>query len=419
MPDPRGMHHDVIQRNDKRSAVMTRGNGKSLVFLLVAGLSLAAAGCGSSSKSTSSSGSAGLTSGATFNVGYAASLTGRLAIFEQSFLKGLQAQVADINNKGGIGGKVKIVLNVEDAKSDPQTGGVVAQDLISKGAQFLITACDADASIPASQIAEKNQIPVLNSCGSGSALPQEIGKYQFMNVYGTVVEGRAMGQFASQQGYKNACFFTSNDIEYTQSIIAQAQKTFNGLGGKTACMQTFKLDQPQYTSQATAIAAAKPDVVMTSIFLPASVTFLKNLRAAGYTGPVIGDDGDDGVELFGAGSAAKSFYTLTFGFPTQAQTQQFVQVYKAKYGSAPADTVFAALGGDAADLINAAVQGANSTKPPAVRDALANLANVQGATTAITYQGRNGLPQKNVFVIKTNAAGNGFDLVKQFFPSGG
>ena len=378
-------------------------------------VALIVAGCGSSSNS-SSSGSNGLKAGETFNVGYAASLTGRLAIFEQSFLKGLQAEIAHINSQGGIGGKVKINLTVEDAKSDPQTGGVVAQDLISKGAQFLITACDADASIPASQIAQKNHIPVLNSCGSGSALPQEIGNYQFMNVYGTVVEGKAMGQFAKQQGYKKACYFTSNDIEYTQSIIQNAQQTF---GGSTSCTQQFKLDQPQYTSQAAAIAAAKPDVVMTSIFLPASVTFLKNLRAAGYSGPVIGDDGDDGVELFGAGPAAKNFFAMTFGFPTQPQTQAFVNVYKQKWGSAPADTIFAALGGDAGILINQSVSNANSTKPSSVRDAMANLSNVQGATTSITYAGRNGLPKKNVFVIKTNTVPNGFDLVTQFFPQGG
>jgi branched-chain amino acid transport system substrate-binding protein len=384
----------------------------------VASLAIVAAGCGSSSSSSSSQASAGQ-AGGTLTVGYAASLTGRLAIFEQPFLKGLQAQIAAINAKGGIAGKTKINLIVEDAKSDPQTGGVVAQDLVSKGAKFLITACDADASIPASEIAQKNQVPVLNSCGSGSALPQEIGKYQFMNVYGTVVEGQAMGQLANQLGYKNACYFTSNDIEYTQSIIQSAQKQFASLGGKTACMQTFKLDQPQYTSQATAIAAAKPDVVMTSIFLPASVTFLKNLRAAGYTGPVIGDDGDDGPELFGAGAAAKNFYALTFGFPTQPQTKAFVNVYKAKWGSAPASTIFAALGGDAADLINAAVTQANSTDPSAVRDAFANLTNVQGATTSITYQGRNGLPKKNVFVIKSNPGGTAFTLVKQFFPQGG
>lgn len=402
---------------------MRRLHQKALLIAAVACLACVVAACGSTSNSSSGGsggggGGGGLKSGDTFTVGYAASLTGRLAIFEQPFLKGLQAQIAAINSQGGIGGKAKINLIVEDAKSDPQQGGVVAQDLISRGAHFLITACDADASIPASEIAQKNHIPVLNSCGSGSALPQEIGNDQFMNVYGTVVEGKAMGQLAHDLGYKNACYFTSNDIEYTQSIVASAQKTFTSLGGKTACMQTFKLDQPQYTSQATAIAAAKPDVVMTSVFLPASVTFLKNLRAAGYSGPVIGDDGDDGPELFGAGPAAKDFYALTFGYPTEPSTQAFIKVYKAKWGSAPSSTVFAALGGDAADLINAAVKNANSTDPSAVRAAFANLSNVPGATTTITYAGRNGLPKKNVFVIKANAAANGFTLVKQFFPQG-
>lgn len=386
---------------------------------VLAAAAVVATGCGSgSSGGGGGSGSGGpLKAGQTLNVGYAASKTGRLAIFEEPFLKGLQTEVDAINAKGGIGGKVKIKLNIEDAKSDPQTGGVVAQDLISKGAQFLITACDADASIPASQIAQKNHVPVLNSCGSGSALPQEIGNDQFMNVYGSAVEGQAFGQFAHDQGYKTACVMGSNDIEYTQSIAAEAEKRFDSLGGKTVCNETFKLDQPQYTSQATAIAQAHPDVVMTSIFLPASVTFLKNLRAAGYTGPVIGDDGQGGDETFSAGAAAKNLYVMTFGFPDLPATKQFYALYKKKYGKAPGD-IIAAIGGDAALLIQAAVEKANSTDPAKIRDAFASLQNVQGATGPITYLGRNGLPKKDVVVLKTNTAANGFELVKRFFPKG-
>lgn len=411
----------------KKGSEMTKrfsGRGARLaVACSVAAVAIAVAGCGSSNNSSSASGSGGssgpLKAGTVFKVGYAASQTGRLAIFEQPFIQGLKMQVDQINQAGGIGGKAKIDLMIEDAKSDPSTGGIVAQDLISKGAQFLITACDADASLPASQIAQKNHIPVLNSCGSGSSLPQQVGNDQFMNVYGTVVEGQAMAEYAQRQGYKTAYVMTSHDIEYTDSMMQAASARYKQLGGKILGTATFTLDQPRYTTQATQIANAKPDVVLTSIFLPASVTFLKNLRNAGYTGPVIGDDGQEGSETFGAGPAADNLYVFSFGYPSNDSagqaTAKWYADYQSHYGQKPG-TVIAALGGDAGCLIDNAVTKADSTDPAKVRDAMANLVDAPCPTGPITYKGQNGIPKKYVVVLKSDRSAKKFDFVERFFP---
>lgn len=407
--------------NNQRRVVRAKFRAQRLIPLVcVAAAVLSATGCGSSGSSKAGAGGGALKAGQTLKVGYAASETGRLAIFEQPFIKGLQTEVARINANGGIDGKTKIALTIKDAKSDPSTGGIVAQELIGNGTQFLITACDADASLPASQIAEKAKVPVLNSCGSGSSLPAQVGKFQFMNVYGTQTEGQAMAEFARQKGFKNAYIMTSHDIEYTESMMTAATKTFRDQGGKIAGTAEFKLDQPRYTTQATQIANAKPDVVMTSMFLPASVTFLKNLRAAGYQGPVIGPDGQEGSETFSAGPAAKNLFVFTFGFasadPAGASLAKFNKGFQAKNGQAPG-TVIAALGGDAACLIDAAVKKAQSTDPVKVRDAMAGLVDTSCPTGKITYAGQNGIPKKDVVVLKANVAAKKFEFVKRFIPT--
>lgn len=388
-----------------------------LAVACIAATAVVGAGCGSSDDE--GGGGAALEKGQTLKVGYAASQTGRLAIFEQPFIKGLQAEVDKINAEGGVDGKTKIELTIKDAKSDPSTGGVVAQELIDNGAQFLITACDADASLPASQIAQKAKVPVLNSCGSGSSLPAQVGEFQFMNVYGTEAEGQAMAEFAREQGYQNAYIMTSRDIEYTESMMTAAGKTFGEQGGKVVGTAEFKLDQPRYTTQATQIANAKPDVVMTSMFLPASVTFLKNLRSAGYDGPVIGPDGQEGSETFSAGPAAENLFVFTFGFASDdeagASLTAFNERFKKKNGEEPG-TVIAALGGDAACLIDASVTKAQSTDPVKVRDAMAGLVDVPCPTGKITYEGQNGIPKKDVVVLKSNVGDKQFEFVKRFIP---
>jgi branched-chain amino acid transport system substrate-binding protein len=388
-----------------------------IALVVVVAVAVIAAGCGGNNDSGGSGGD--LKQGATVKVGYAASQTGRLAIFEQPFIQGLKVQVDKINKAGGIDGKAKIELDIKDAKSDPSTGGVVAQELIDNGAQFLITACDADASLPASQIAQKSKVPVLNSCGSGSSLPAQVGDYQFMNVYGTEAEGDAMAEFARSKGYQKAYIMTSRDIEYTESMMDRASKTFKDQGGQVAGTAEFKLDQPRYTTQATQIADAKPDVVMTSMFLPASVTFLKNLRSAGYNGPVIGPDGQEGSETFSAGDAAKNLYVFSFGYPSNdeagALTKAFYADFKKATGQQPG-TIMTALGGDAACLVDAAVKSAKSTKPPEIRNAMANLQDVPCPTGKISYAGQQGLPKKDVVVLQSDPANKKFVFVKRFIP---
>jgi len=59
-----------------------------------------------------------------------------------------------------------------------------------------------------------------------------------------------------------------------------------------------------------------------------------------------------------------------------------------------------ALGYDLAKIVEAAVTKADSTDPQAIRDALADLEKVQGATAEISYKGGNGTPARPVAMIR-------------------
>jgi branched-chain amino acid transport system substrate-binding protein len=72
------------------------------------------------------------------------------------------------------------------------------------------------------------------------------------------------------------------------------------------------------------------------------------------------------------------------------------------------------VGFDATVVIDAAVSAAGSTDPTEVRDALASLENVQGATGAITYAGTNRMPVKQVTLLRIE--GGERVLVGQFTP---
>jgi branched-chain amino acid transport system substrate-binding protein len=400
----------------------TRGPRLWLMALIVAACGVVA-GCGGNDGGGSEASSGGaLEKGGTYKVGYAVSKTGRLTFFEEPFLKGLQLGIEQINAAGGIDGKVKIELEQRDSRSDPSTTGTASQELLDGGAQFLITPCDADVSLPGGQAAhgvmQRAKVPVLNSCGSGSSLPSQVGDFQFMNVYGTVAMGAAMAELALEQGHKNAYVMSSKDIYYTQSTSESAQKVFEEGGGTVAGSTSFKISQPRYPAQATAIASANPapESLLTSIFVPDSVSFLKQLRGEGYDGPVYMNDGNDAPILFDAGDAANNVFVATHAFPQNGnETEKFSAAYKEKHGTDP-ESVFVAVGGDAARLIAEAVKQAGSTEPQAVRDAFANLQDVEGVTGKISYKGSPtpGVPVKDV--VFEQAKNGKFEFVKRFFP---
>ena len=72
------------------------------------------------------------------------------------------------------------------------------------------------------------------------------------------------------------------------------------------------------------------------------------------------------------------------------------------------------MGYDLSKVLEAAVMAAGSTEPKALRDALANLEDVQGATSAITYKGTNGMPVREVSLVRVKDGGR--ELVAQPTP---
>jgi len=336
----------------------------------------------------------------TYKIGYVQSITGRLAFYEGGWSNGVKQEIDTINAKGGVGGKLKLQLIVEDGKSDPAQGAVDARDLVGKGVQFAITPCDQDIGVPAAQVFAQAKIPVVMSCGSGWTFPQVVGPYGFINVFGTAAMGAAQAEFAIKKGWKKVCDLSSNDYFYGKNTSDVFEARYKQLGGKIVCHEFYKLTQTDFRSTATQIANAKPDAVVTTLVLPGATVMLKQLRAQGYKGPMLWSDA--GEILFGAGSAVRTgnVYFTTHACPTNPPTAKFFAQYKKKFHKTP-NLNHIATGGDLVDLLSAALLKAGSVDGTKVRDAFAGLKNINAPSGTITYGGAPlyHVPQKNVYIL--------------------
>jgi branched-chain amino acid transport system substrate-binding protein len=381
----------------------------AILAVVTAGLVLALAGCGGDDEEAGSAtteagetaeGGGGLSAGS-YKIGFVESITGRLAFYDPVFAQGMKVAISQVNDKGGVDGKLRLDLVERDGKSEPAAGAVAARELVSQNVQFGVTPCDADIGIPAAQIFAEAKIPVVMACGSGWTFPKIVGEYAFNNVFGTAAMGAAQAEYAIDQGWKRACDLSSNDYFYGKNTSDVFQARFKELGGEIVCHVFYKLTDSDFRAVATQIARAKPDVVTTTLVFPGSTTFLKQVRAQGYDGPFIWSDSIDGSAARGAGKALNKVFFTTHACPEDQKVKEFFSAFQDATGKPP-DANFVATGGDLVLQIQEALLEAQSTEGPAVRDAYNALKDVDGISGSISYADaplpRN--PVKDVHVLE-------------------
>lgn len=352
----------------------------------------------------------------TVTLGMALGLTGYLAPFDGPADEGMRIAIDEINAAGGIGGKLMIETIQKDIRSDPAQTSIAVQELIDAGVSVLIVPCDADPAFAAAALANEAKVPAFSTCASSPTLPLMGGAYMFANFPGDNVQATVSASWAREQGFETAYILYSPDTQYTTLPLYFAD-VFEKLGGEVLGQGTYSLGQQDFSAEVTRIQALDPppDVVMTSAYEPDFPAFLRQLRAAGVNAQVIGSDGIDSPTTFSLGEIGEGVVFTTAGHPTPGSPlEAFNQKYQETYGR-PSETVFNAIGYDLIKVIEAAVLAADlSTDPEAIHAAILELEDVQGATSRITYKGTDGMPVRQVSLVRVKDGGR--ELVGQPAP---
>lgn len=337
----------------------------------------------------------------TLRIGVATAQTGALAPFDGPVIDGFKLAVEEINAGGGIDGKIRIELISKDVRSDVAQTAIATQELVDAKVDVLVTPCDADPSFAAAAIAQEAEIPAFSTCASSPTLPLMGGDYMFSNFPGDNVQATASAQWAIDKGLKSAYLLYSPDTQYT-TLPLYFGEVFEKLGGKVLGKGVYKMEQQDFSAEVTKIKSLKPqpDLVMTSAYEPDFPSFIRQLRAAGVTSQIIGSDGIGSPTTFSIGEAAENLVFTTAGHALPGSSlEAFNKKFEKKHGK-PSETVFNAIGYDLVKVIEAAVSSCKCTDSKKIRDAVADLENVKGATGAITYKGTKGMPLREVALIR-------------------
>lgn len=327
-------------------------------------------------------------------IGFALSQSGNMAPFDVEPGKAALLKIDEINAAGGINGR-KIKTIVKDVRSDPATVGTVVNELISDGANLVITPCDFDLSAQGATNAQTAKIPAISICAGDPKMAdtKTLGNYVFTANAGSDVEGSTGASWAYSQKWSKAYLLQDVSIEYTKSAGRYFAAKFKELGGTVVGQDNFPGgDNVDVSSQISRIKnlATAPDFIYVASWNPGGATAIRQIRAAGITTPIVGPAALDGKLMLDiVGNASDIYYTpfACFGFCTGQNSKTldaFVKNYTDKYQAAPSSS-YALLGYNMMIAIAQALKDTKSLSGPDIRDALQNGTPVETPIGKVTY----------------------------------
>lgn len=316
---------------------------KSLIPLAVLAVSaLALTGCVSSTAppESGSGGSGGSANGDDkILIGAVMAETGFMSPFDIPALNAMKIAVDDLNDAGGLNG-TPVELSVIDTGSDFEKYAPAAQSLIDDGAKVLMVTCDYDTAVPASQVAEQNNILNIAPC-VGDTIYGPDGGLKVGFSLGNAVPGEAsvMAEFAAEQGWKKAVFVKDDSIKYTQNQCETAAKRFTELGGTEVATYSFIQGDSIKETVSKITSGDAPDVVFNCSYGEGGGKAAKELRDGGIDTPIVSGFGMDGTFWLGAIPTLKDYYIVTYpsvwGDDSDEKVNEASAKYEEVYGARP------------------------------------------------------------------------------------
>ena len=347
--------------------------------LLAVAVAIALTACGGSSSSGGTSSSSG-----PIKFGFLDALSGAYAVAGAPELDGAKLGVQDVNSAGGVCGRKLQLAGTADDQGQANLSIDGLRKLVSQdGLKFVIGPGITPPALAAAPVAES--LKAWFMVQTAQRQPWAGRTYVFSDVTPQDVEGNVVFNYVKKKlgpGHHRVAIVYAA-VPYAQVGYQQLKQLSTAAGWSVVAAPSYDPTALTFTSQATQVAQAKPDAVMVwGAAAPGDAKVIKQIRASGYTGPIVGD-----VSLSlpfipaDAGSAANgliSFSQLNTISPTPA-IKKFLNAYQTAYKQGATYLPGAAY--DAVHILAAAIKRSGCKT---------DATSVSKAMIGLAYQGVNG-----------------------------
>ena len=310
--------------------------------------------------------------GAEISIGVVLPLTGRYTdSFGTPISQGLELALEEINNAQPAGPKLKFII--EDDQSTIE-GAKAAFTKLSEAADIpvILGPSTSGQTSEAFPIAQENQRVAISPTSAAGGL-SALGDFVFrISLTTDVLVPNGIKATHAKLAYQSAATLYDEADLFSTDADEAVRDALAANGIEVVTTETFRSGDTDFTEQLTRIEALNPDIVFSSSLPPEKPGVLIQARALGITAPfVLRTLTIDTVEAAnGNAEGAMTFVGWTAAIDTPAN-QNFVQNYTAKYGGEPNN--YAARAYATLYVLAEAIAQAQSTEPAAIRDALANI----------------------------------------------
>ena len=338
----------------------------------------------------------GLVQADSVKIGFNVPLTGFAAADGKSALNGAKLAVKQANQAGGINGKM-IELVVYDDQASPKQAVPISNKLIEKDKVVAaISGSYSGATRAAAGVFQSAEIPYI----SAYAVHPEItkaGNYVFRTSFMGEVQGKAGAKLIGATLQRKRVVLITLKNDFGKSLAAGFKEAAAQFNLQIVNEYEYSIKDRQFGPIVAKVKADAPEAIYATGYFFTAGPLVSQLRAAGITVPVIGQEGYDSeqfIKIAGKASEGTIITTSLDRDSNSSETRSFISEFEAMAGH-KVDMV-AASGHTAMKVLVAAMKKAGTTSPSAIRNAIAQT-NLVASTGSISFNDL-GEVQKNVQV---------------------
>jgi len=351
-----------------------------------------------------------------YEIGAIYNMTGRYSTIDRPSAEGAIVAVDAINKQGGLlGRQVKLVLR--DSKGDESLEKKIATEFAKDPNVNIMIGLNStrEVSDVAPILAAAHKI-IITTGATSFGLVQQVPHYLFFICFSNNVQAAAAAEYVFEFLYKKSgAIFYDETRQYATELYQYFSERLKELGGEIVLTQTFAHDNYNIDKQIKALKALpkEPEFIYLAAGPTEGPAIIKQLRDAGYQGLIVGGDAFTAKKLLSVlGDTANNITYTTHGvinpeftnlLPALMRqylaTQNFFKVFQDYYHRLP-ESVYAALGYDAVNLIAAAINRGQSFEVENIIKALHHLDPFVGVTGKISYVNGQTVPIKTVSIIQ-------------------
>ena len=270
-------------------------------------------------------------------IGLIAPMTGPFAQVGADMTNGFKMYLDEVNSNFA-GAKVNLII--EDSQGKPDTAVTKAKKLILEDhVQMIVGGVLAPEGYALAPVSTAEKTVYIASVPAADDLTQrQLGNYPYFirTSWTSSQPHHPLGQWACDQGYKKI-ITVGADYAFGYEAVGGFQKAFEDCGGKIIQKIWPPLGTKDFGPYIPTFKA-DADAVFSLMVGPMPLQFPKQLRASGWTKPIIGGGTsyDESVLPFMGDEVIGDVSALQYSAGLQTpKNEAFVKAYRAKYGKVP------------------------------------------------------------------------------------